>query len=614
MSTALLQELHQEVRRLYIAGSDLAAGDFRLKRLLPQFQQLGERAAVFKRLGEGIHSLVEPGSAQGPAASVQLQELTLLLESVLYTQGVAAPDGEPAALQNPSFALDTKLPYRRLAPVRQALTTSGGGRHEIIIEAYKEGMFQDLRLLPLAIAALNDPYNEIAEFAVNDILPSYGPEIARHLMAGLDLSGGKSEVRKLRVVAKTGTGEVAGKVLEAAWNGTDDIRVAAIECLAGQEEYTADMLEWTKDKKKVVREAAYAALAAGATPHGRERLYEAFTGKDRGLAADALAKWPSAELTERLAVLFSEELRQAPASGENGDEKKIAALWNSIEPYLTVFAGVRSPQLDEIFSYVLREHARFSSLGWTPLIDFAAQYKEKSANDEALTLLQELESGDARYLPNHFRAAQLVLSPKELYKRFTGSILDKLKSIVSKEANQRDQKLLETITRQIDSQEVVIYKVSWNESRRDRLLSRELKSADKIAAQWDSRWLDWFIERDAMDMVCAFARPGHGGVRSYLLGKLQEQGNHRRSHDYIQHIFMGLERAGMEESRRLELLISTLENDRNYHPYVFDFYLFNMMLSFPASYIGRLEGLRSIYRYECIQQLDFLIGRLQSSQ
>lgn len=41
MSTALLQELHQEIRRLYIAGSGLAAGDFRLKRLLPQFQQLG---------------------------------------------------------------------------------------------------------------------------------------------------------------------------------------------------------------------------------------------------------------------------------------------------------------------------------------------------------------------------------------------------------------------------------------------------------------------------------------------------------------------------------------------------------------------------------------------
>lgn len=67
MSTALLQELHQEYRRLYIAGSELAAGDFRLKRLLQQFQQFGERSPVFKRLGEGIAVLLEPGSPDGPA-------------------------------------------------------------------------------------------------------------------------------------------------------------------------------------------------------------------------------------------------------------------------------------------------------------------------------------------------------------------------------------------------------------------------------------------------------------------------------------------------------------------------------------------------------------------
>ncbi|WP_379133642.1 HEAT repeat domain-containing protein [Paenibacillus sp. sgz500958] len=612
MSTALLQELHQELRRLYIAGSDLASGDFRLKRLLPQFGQLGERAAVFKRLGDGILSLVESDGGQGTTAAVQLQELTLLLESVLYTQGVSSPDREPGMLQSVDFPLGTTFSYRKLAAVRQALTTTGGGRYEIITEAYKEGLFQDLRLLLLTIPALNDPYNEIAEFVTTDILPSYGPEIARHLITGLDLTGGKTEVRKLRVIAKTGCGEVASEVMDAAWNGTDEIRVAAIECITGHGEYTAELLEWTKDKKKVVREAAYTALAAGETPQGRDTLYEAFLGKDRGLAADALAKWPSEELSEKLAVLFSEELRQAPHTGENEDKKKkIAAYWNKMEPFLTVFAGVRSPQLEEIFSDVLREYKRFSSLGWIPLIDCAARYLEQSTTSEALKLLHDMESEDLRYLPSHFRAAQLQLSPRDVFKQFTGSILDKLKSIVSKEAKQREELLLETIRRQIDSQEVVFYKVAWSVSRTDRLLSREFKSADKIAADWDSRWLDWFLERDAVDMVCAFARPGHSGVRNYLLDKLQEQGDYRRDHHYYQHIFMGLERAGMEESRRLDLLISTLENDKTYHPYVFDFYLFNMMLQFPVSYIDRIDGLRSIYSYECIQQIDFLIQYLQ---
>lgn len=87
MSTALLQELHQEVNRLYIAGSELAAEDFRLKRLLPQFQQLGERAPIFKRLGEGIVAVIEPDHSEGSSSAQNLQELSVLLSSVLYTQG-----------------------------------------------------------------------------------------------------------------------------------------------------------------------------------------------------------------------------------------------------------------------------------------------------------------------------------------------------------------------------------------------------------------------------------------------------------------------------------------------------------------------------------------------
>jgi hypothetical protein len=156
---------------LYIAGSELAAGDFRLKRLLPQLQELGERSPVFKRLGEGVAALLEPGSTEEASPGVQLQELTLLLESVLYTQGVTTADGTPGPLPVRTFVLQTNQPYRKLAAVQQALSTTGSGRYEIVVDAYEEGVFQDLRLLPLAITALNDPYSEIAELAMTEILP-----------------------------------------------------------------------------------------------------------------------------------------------------------------------------------------------------------------------------------------------------------------------------------------------------------------------------------------------------------------------------------------------------------------------------------------------------------
>lgn len=617
MSTALLQELHQEVRRLYIAGSDLAVDDFRLKRLLPQFQQLGERAAVFKRLGEGITALIAPG---GTAPAVKLQELTLLLESVLYTQGATSPDGAPGGVQSSAFALKTNMSYRKLAPVRQALTTTGSGRYETIAEAFNDGVFQDLRLLPLAIGALSDPYAEIAEFAMKQILPAYGPAIADYLMRGFNPSGGKSEVRKLQIIGEVGSPALLGEIFQAAGNGSDDVRVAAIGCLAGHEAYTASLLEWTFDKKKTIRAAAFTALAAGGSPEGSERLFEAFAGKkDRALAAEALAQWPSAPLAERLAVRFMEELREASLQ-DPADKKKNENVWNSIEPYLIALGKAQNPQLDEIYSYVIQEYERFSALGWVRLIDQAALYEERAASEQGLELLRELEQRDSRYVYYYFRAAQQLMSAKELYKQFGGTMLSRLKSKISKEAakeaGKRDGQLLDTLRQQIMSAERVTYEVVWDFSRERQRTSLEMLAADKIAADWDPRWLDWFIDKDALDLACAFARPDHPGVRSYLLAKLQEQvgkqGGKWRRNEFITYLFMGLERAGIAEPQRHELLMTTLEKDKLIRQYMFDLYLFQQMLHFPASYLSRIEAIVPNYRYETKTQLEYLLNHLRS--
>lgn len=127
MSTALLQELHQEVKRLYIAGSELAAEDFRLKRLLPQFQQLGERAPIFKRLGEGIVAVIEPDPSEGSSSAQSLQELNVLLSSVLFTQGATSPDGDLLEVQVHPLKLPTQFSYRKLSAVQMALKTRGEG-------------------------------------------------------------------------------------------------------------------------------------------------------------------------------------------------------------------------------------------------------------------------------------------------------------------------------------------------------------------------------------------------------------------------------------------------------------------------------------------------------
>lgn len=614
MSTALLQELHQEFRRLYIAGSELAAGDFRLKRLLPQFQQLGERSPVFKKLGEGIAALLEPGSPDGPAPGVQLQEHTLLLESVLYTQGTTAVGGTPGPLPVRNFTLRTNQPYRKLAPVLEALTTTGSGRYETVLDAYKEGVFQDLRLLPLAISALNDPYSELAEYAMNHILPSYGPEIAGYLLESFNPEGGRSEVRKLEVIRKVGADEYLDKIFQAAGNGSEEIRAAAIQCLGGYEQYLDHLLEWSTDKKKAIREAAYTALAAGGSEQGVERLVEAFIKKkDREMLGRVLAGGHSAEVSARLAALFMEELQAAPQT--NADKKLTEKVWDELLPYMTALRHVRSPQLDEIYSYILQEYARFSPLGWIPLIDHAAWYKERTSDGAALAELEELDKRSARFLPNYFRVAQQSLSPKELYNRFGGSFMDKLKALVGKEAKdaaQRSQLLIDTIEEQVVDIRRRNYEVEWDASGVRQPYSRELLSAEEIAADWDPRWLDWFIKQDAVNLASAFARPGHRGVQDYLLGKLQEPYK-RRTYDYIPNLFKGLERAGVPEPERLELLMTALENKNVHTPYTFEFYVFKLMERFPASYADRLEAVIPKYRYECKQQLEYVLNSLRSA-
>ncbi|AIQ52415.1 hypothetical protein [Paenibacillus sp. FSL R7-0331] len=616
MSTALLQELHQEVRRLYIAGSDLAAEDFRLKRLLPQFEQLGERAAVFKKLGEGVAALIRPSAAGDALPAVKLQDLTLLLESVLYTQGSTAPSGgAPVQLQGSSFGLETKISSRKIAGVRVALTTTGSGRYETVLEAFKDGVFQDLRLLPLAVLALNDPYAELADYAMRKILPAYGPAAAEYLIRNFNPAGGKSEVRKLHVIGDVGRPELLETVYNAAVDGSDEVRVAAIAVLGSHEEYTASLLEWTADKKKPIREAAYAALAAGGSVEGQERLYEAFfSKKDRPLAADALAQWPSAPLAERLAVRFMEELREA-AAGDSNDKNKNDALYSSIEPYLRALADARNPQLDEIYRFVIEGYERFTALGWLQLTDRAARYQETGATEEGLELLRKLDKRSIRYLPYYFRTAQELLSAKELYNEFGGTLLNKLKvQLTAKESAQRLRVILDTLKEQILNAERVLYEVSWGYATDRQQYVWEMQSADVIAASWDTRWLDWLIEQDAMELVCAFARPGHTGVQNYLLGKLDEQGKQRKDYDFVSNLFKGLERSGMPEAKRHEHLIVLLEQQKIYNPYTFHLNLFKLMLDFPASYADRIDAILPKYRYECRTQLEYLVSHLRSRQ
>ena len=97
MSVELLNEVNQEVRRLFIAGGKLAQGDSRLGRLQPSLRKLGESAPVFARVAQALDQTIDPNTDN---PSIKLLELATLLHSILYTQGQTETKGaEPVPLQ-----------------------------------------------------------------------------------------------------------------------------------------------------------------------------------------------------------------------------------------------------------------------------------------------------------------------------------------------------------------------------------------------------------------------------------------------------------------------------------------------------------------------------------
>ncbi|MDR0271124.1 HEAT repeat domain-containing protein [Paenibacillus sp.] len=620
MSNALLMELNEEIRRLYIAGSDLAAGDYRLKRLLPSFQQLGERAPVFKKLAEGISDLVDASGGGSDADSARsLQDVNLLLQSVLHTQGKASAEGETAPLKTESLLLPTRMSYRKLSAVRTALTTRGGGRYEIIQEAYREGLFSDLRLLPLAVEALSDPYAEIADFAMTDILPSYGPEIVPHLLESFQPSGGRLESRKLTVIAKSGGKDVLNVVYEAAVSGSDEVRTTAIRLLAGCTEYEQALLDFSRDKKKGIREAAYNALAESGWDSAVERLYEASTGKDSELVNPSLARCQSTLLTKKLVRDFSDQLKSLQENVE--DTKKTEETWTRAKLYLWSLYQKKSPELEELYLGVLQQYELYMfKLGVTFLANEALNYIKNTNSEEGRRLAEtcvemdlKRNAGSSSYTREIFNKAYPILTPERLYDEYVKLLQEGLEGSALSNSAKRCKKLLDTIEDLVISRRYRGYKQVWAYGEKEGYTYHvEMLPQEEIAAKWDPRWLDHFIGLDYMALVSAFARPGHSETVSYLLGKLQNSPEFRNR--FANLAVMGLVRAGIPQDQLHEALVQAMEDDRNTECHEIEPYLFEQLCTLPVAYAERIKTVLPKFSSQAEEQLEYILKNMQSIQ
>src|SRR5262245_22307993 len=135
MSIAVLTQVYDEVRRLSIAGSVVAPGDFRLKKFVPPLEQAGAKAPVFAKVKEAVTKLVESTDKTSAEA---LLDLSTLVNAILYTQGETGRAGQLAAIETTDLGQQaTQASARVLKPLLEALSTTGSGRLEIIRDAHE---------------------------------------------------------------------------------------------------------------------------------------------------------------------------------------------------------------------------------------------------------------------------------------------------------------------------------------------------------------------------------------------------------------------------------------------------------------------------------------------
>lgn len=299
MAVPVLFELNQELTRLFAAGSRLATGDPRLKKLVAPLKKYGEKAPVFLKLAELVENLLE---TDANLSAQKLIETETFLLSVLSTQGDTLPDNDDILTDityNDEKLSETTVGYRSLSPVIEALTKTGSSRMEIVKNAFEKGAFKDPRLYKISVDALGDKYSEIADYMANTVLPSMGGVIYPFLIDGYDVKGGVIDGRRLTVMHKIKGSQMLELVDEAIEKGNAPVKTEAVKIMSEYPHYEKMLLSMLGESKSV-REEVMKALVKINSRTGIDKLIEAYKTDKAGTVIDALSFGTSEYLADEL--------------------------------------------------------------------------------------------------------------------------------------------------------------------------------------------------------------------------------------------------------------------------------------------------------------------------
>lgn len=519
MSIPLLCEAQTEVRRLCIAGCELAPDDFRLKKLLPQMQKAGESIPVFARVADAMNQVLLPGAS----TSEKILELANLINAVLYTQGQTSADGELEDIIPAGLSASTSISYRRLEPVIEALTGQGSGRLEVIREAYTSRNCYDIRLVNPLIAALDNSYPEIADLA-SEILEGFKPEIVKVLKKSLLLDGGKGHARRIGLISRINGGREKEFYLEVIEKGASDVKAAAIRALKDSPECEDLLQELSRDRKKENREASLFALAHLGTDTAVKRLYEVFGGKERDLAVYPMRLCKAIGIAFLLVKEGDQLLEQILKS-----EKVFSPFAKKAEPpspeilesFTVILECMEGKEDPEVFQFLKKclMHAKHlqqfkisSSLQGVRdnLAKIVAENIMLIGSTQAMDLLESIRGKyDDILVAYSFEAAIRSTTAAYVFDHYARYLREGRNS-------QEGRGILEVMDQYIDFEEQ--YRLTDIYSYAQKY--QRVAGVDENGIKWDPRWLKIFVDLDETSLVCRLITKKDGRVADYLAGKL----------------------------------------------------------------------------------------------
>ncbi|RXZ80547.1 hypothetical protein EBB07_18535 [Paenibacillaceae bacterium] len=526
MSITIIYELQHEIKRLFVRGSGLAASNQRLSGLLEQLQVLGENSAAFRRIASAVAEVVQPNGA----STFRLLELGALMHSVLYTQGTTEVQGPLADLEGTAITSFGTLPYSRLNPLIEALSGMGANRLEVVKAAYSERFFRDIRLIPVSVAALNDSSAELADFVYENVVPEFEAAALPSLRQQFRLDGGEGAVRMLNLMYLI-LGESGNALyLQAAAEGSPELRAEATELLGYDAAHETFLLEQSAELCSKLRGAAYLALARLGSGQAVNRLYTALVSDDRDLAVEAI--WQCSEPGMAMLVIAGaeQELTRLISGADKGEEreKTIERLFAFVkclnhrrehEAFIFLNKLIAAPIFNVAETQLIRDWAEKLLIAW----------KRTKGNAMGTD-----EANDPKFIAFRFRTAFHRSTPEDLFDRYA--------PIAEHQDSAAARQLLNAISR-------------LTPSITDQLLGGEERHHPRWRENWDARWLPLFVKLDERALICAFATDRDKISSFYLLNRVKMDG------DYMspQTSEMLLALLRMRHSDAPELLMNLLE-------------------------------------------------------